>query len=229
MSKIFETTTYLPLLLRASLVNLELLLALLVLGFIVGTSIALAQSYAAKPMQSAARIFEWVFRGIPALVLLFLFYFGPAQFGVRVSPFVAASAALGLRSAAYQSQIFRGALESVPSGQMTAARSLGMSQRRAIFKVVLPQAFRLAVPGWSNELSAVVKDTTLAYAVGLNDVMRTARVIYDRHYELAMPALLMVALLFLVITEGGTALLAVAERRTRIPVVSIGEAMRPSR
>ncbi|MBN1857732.1 amino acid ABC transporter permease [Candidatus Bipolaricaulota bacterium] len=229
MSKMIETVAYLPLLLRASLVNLELLFALLVLGFVAGTSVALAQSYASVPARVAARAFEWIFRGIPALVLLFLFYFGPAQFGVRVSPFVAASVALGLRSAAYQSQIFRGALESVSHGQMIAARSLGMSRNRAIYKVILPQAFRLAIPGWSNELSAVVKDTTLAYAVGLNDIMRTARVIYDRHYELAMPALLMVALLFFVITEAGTALLAAAERRTRTPVVSIGEAMRTLR
>ncbi len=229
MSKIVETISYLPMLLRASLVNLELLAALAGLGFVVGTATALAQCYARRPARVFAQAFEWVFRGIPALVLLFLFYFGPAQFGVRISSLTAASIALGLRSAAYQSQILRGALESVASGQMVAARSLGMSRRCAIGKVVLPQAFRLALPGWANELSAVVKDTTLAYAVGLNDVMRTARVIYDRHYELAMPALLLVALLFLLLTEGSTALLAFVERRTRIPSASIAETMRIAR
>lgn len=229
MSKILETAVYVPMLLRASRLNLELLGALLGLGLLVGTAVALAQSYARTPARAIARTFEWIFRGVPALVLLFLFYFGPAQFGLRVSPFAAASIALGLRSAAYQSQIFRGALESVSSGQMAAARALGMTRRRAIGKVVLPQAVRLAVPGWSNELSAVVKDTTLAYAVGFNDVMRTARVIYDRHYELAMPALLLVALLFLLLTEGSTALLALAEKRTRIPAASIAETMRIAR
>ncbi len=125
--------------------------------------------------------------------------------------------ALGFRSAAYQSQIFRGAIQCIPTGQMMAARSVGMSRIRAIFTVILPQAFRLSIPGWSNEFSSVIKDTTLAYAVGFNEIMRTARIIMDSAYELAMLAFIAVAVVFLVLTYLGNTTMSGVERRFRIP------------
>ncbi|MGC9529384.1 MAG: amino acid ABC transporter permease [Candidatus Bipolaricaulaceae bacterium] len=212
-----EAGGYLPMLLRASTVNLQLLGALLVIGFLVGTAVALLQAYGGRVLSNVAYVYEWVFRSIPALVLLFLFYYGPSHFGVNIQSFVAASLALGFRSSAYQSQIFRGAIQSIPSGQMAAARALGMSRTRAVLRVILPQAFRLAIPGWSNEFSSVVKDTTLAYAVGLNEIMRYAKIIMDRRYELAMATFIVVALVFLVLTYSGNWLLGRVERRVRVP------------
>ncbi len=204
-------------LLRASLLNIQLLVALVVLGFLVGTVVAILQVYGGRTAALLASVYEWIFRSIPALVLLFLFYFGPSQFGLYISSFLAATLALGLRSSAYQSQIFRGAIQAISSGQMMAARSLGMGRFRAIVHVILPQALRLSIPGWSNEFSSVVKDTTLAYAVGLNEIMRFARIIYDRKYNLAMPALIAVALVFLILTYAGNGALALVERRLQIP------------
>jgi len=212
-----EVSHYIPMLLRASVVNIELLFTLLVIGFFIGTLVALLQVYGGRIFATVAYVYEWIFRGIPALVLLFLFYFGPSQFGWYISSFLAASLALGLRSSAYQSQIFRGAIQSIPTGQMLAARALGMSRTRAILHVILPQAFRLSIPGWSNEFASVVKDTTLAYAVGLNEIMRHAKIIMDRRYELAMAAFIMVALIFLVFTYTGNWILGRVERRVRIP------------
>ncbi len=164
-----------------------------------------------------SQAFEWLFRSIPALVLLFLFYYGPPRFGYDISGFMAATLALGFRSSAYQSQVFRGAIQSIPTGQMMAARSMGMSQIRAIFTIILPQAFRLSIPGWSNEFSSVIKDTTLAYAVGFHEIMRSARIVMDSAYELAMITFLFVALVFLILTYAGNATMAVVERRVRIP------------
>jgi polar amino acid transport system permease protein len=194
-----------------------LLAALIVLGFLVGTVVAVLQVYGGRALSTLAGAFEWVFRSIPALVLLFLFYYGPSQFGWYISSFVAASLALGLRSSAYQSQIFRGAIQSIDAGQMAAARSMGMCRTRAVVSIILPQAFRLSIPGWSNEFSSVVKDTTLAYAVGLNEIMRSARIIVDRRYELAMLALVAVALVFLLFTYAGNTLLGTVERRVCVP------------
>jgi len=215
--QLWEVGTYLPMLLQASTVNLKLLGALLVIGFLMGTLVALLQVYGGRLLGTVAYVYEWVFRSVPALVLLFLFYFGPSEFGWYISPFLAASLALGLRSSAYQSQIFRGAIQAIPTGQMLAARALGMSRVRAILHVILPQAFRLAIPGWSNEFSSVVKDTTLAYVVSLNEIMRYAKIIMDRRYELAMATFIMVALVFLFFTYSGNWLLGQMERRFRIP------------
>ena len=100
---------------------------------------------------------------------------------------------------------------------MSAARSMGMTRAQAIRYVILPQAFRLAIPAWSNEFSSVVKDTTLAYAVGLNEVLRHARYIMVRHYNLAMLAYITVAVIFFVLTYAGNRGLGWLEGRLRIP------------
>ncbi len=209
--------SHVPLLLRASVINIELLLALIAVGFVIGTLVALLQVYGGPFLGALARIYEWIFRSIPALVLLFLFYYGPPRFGLGISGFVAATLALGFRSSAYQSQIFRGAILAIPTGQMMAARSMGMSRGQAIASIILPQAFRLSIPGWTNEFSSVVKDTTLAYAVGFNEIMRSARIIMDSDYSLAMLAFIAVALVFLVLTYAGNATMGGVERRFRIP------------
>jgi len=212
---------FIPRLLYASLINIELLLALIVLGYVLGTLVALLQVYGGRILGTISRVYEWIFRSIPALVLLFLFYFGPPRLGLDISPFVAAMLALGLRSSAYQSQIFRGSIQSIPGTQMMAARSLGMSRIRAIFTIILPQAFRLSIPGWTNEFSSVIKDTTLAYAVSFNEILRTAKIVYDTHYELAMTVLVFVALIFLVLTLAGNAGMGVIERRFAIPGLQV--------
>jgi len=190
---------------------------LIAVGFVVGTLVALLQVYGGRFLGTVARIYEWIFRSIPALVLLFLFYYGPPRFGIDISGFAAATLALGFRSSAYQSQIFRGAIQCIPTGQMMAARSMGMSRIRAIFTVILPQAFRLSIPGWTNEFSSVIKDTTLAYAVGFNEIMRTARIIMDSAYDLAMLAFISVALVFLVLTYLGNTAMSGVEKKFRIP------------
>lgn len=208
---------FIPRLLRASLINVELLIGLIVVGYIFGTLIALLQVYGGRFLGTVARIYEWIFRSIPALVLLFLFYYGPPRFGVDISGFAAAMFALGFRSSAYQSQIFRGAIQSIPTGQMMAARSMGMSRVRAIFTIILPQALRLSIPGWTNEFSSVIKDTTLAYAVGFNEILRTARIVYDTYIDLAIPVLVFVALVFMILTLAGNGAMGIVERRFRIP------------
>lgn len=207
----------LPDLFHAILINIDLLLALITLGFLVGILIALLQVYGNRFLAVIASGWEWFFRGVPALVLLFLFFFGTAEFGLEISAFTAAILALGFRSSAYQSQIFRGAIQSIPQGQMMAAQSIGMSHLQAISYIILPQALRLAIPAWSNEFSSVIKDTTLAYAIGVNEVLRHARYIMVRHYELAMLAYITVALIFLLLTYSGNWLLGLVEHRLALP------------
>jgi len=207
----------LPEILWATLVNLRIFAALIPIGFAVGIGVALAQVYGHRFVAILASVWEWFFRGVPALVLLFLFYYGLGRAGIDVSAFVAGALAMGFRSSGYQSQIFRGAIQAVPTGQVTAARSLGMSRTQAVVTIVLPQALRLAIPAWSNEFSSVLKDTTLVYAIGINEVMRYARTIYVNHPELAMITFITVALVFWVLTAIGNAGLRVLEHRLAVP------------
>lgn len=226
MDTLRDVAQYIPMLFRACLLNVALLFALVAVGFAVGTVVAVVQVYGRRVASAFAAGYAWVFRSVPPLVLCFLFYFGPPRFGLRVSSFLAATLAIGLCSSGYQSQIFRGAILAISSGQMQAARSLGMSRIRAVRSIILPQAFRLAIPAWSNEFSSVVKDTSLAYVVGLNEVMRAAKVINDTRYDLTMPALVLTALLFLAMTNAGNLALGAVERRYGIPGLQMPGRMR---
>lgn len=209
--------TRLPPLLEGLSVNLALLGGLLAVGFVLGVLVAILEVYAPRPLRILAFVYAWVFRSIPEILLLLLLWFGPAQFGVRISPFTAAVLALGLRSSAYQAEIFRASLQAIPVGQTLAARALGLSRLGAIRFVLLPQALRLSLAGWGNEFAVVLKDTTLAYAIGVVEVMRQARYIGSREFPLTLPAFLLVALLFLLVTYAGLFLLGKAERKLRIP------------
>ncbi len=206
-----------PVFWQGMLVNLQLLLGLLSIGLAIGILVAIIEVYAPRPLAAVASGYEWFFRGIPEIVLLFLFYFGLTRAGWAVSPFMAAVLALGARSSAYQSQIFRGALSSIPAGQMMAARSLGMGRVAAIGRIILPQALRLSIPPWSNEFSAVLKDTTLAYSIGVVDVLRQARYMSVRTPAVSLTAFIVVALMFLVLTYAGNWMLGLLEARVRVP------------
>lgn len=187
----------------------------LAVGFLIGTPIALVRIYGSKLAQLLAAGYTVVLRGFPSLVVLFIAYYVLAA-AVNLPPFLAGCAALGICSSAYQAEIFRGAVQGVSSGQMMAARALGMSQGQAILSIILPQALRNAIPGWSNEAAVVVKDSSLVYAVGLAELMRRAQQING---TLHAPLLIFSAtgLFYFVLTFGTNRLLGWVERRTRIP------------
>lgn len=195
---------------------MELTILLLVVGLLVGIPLALGQVYAGRGLVLLTSIYERFFRSIPALVLLFLFFFGSSFLGISLSPFLSAVLALGFRSSAYQSQIFRGAIQSISQGQMTAARSIGMSKFQAIWHVILPQALRRSIPPWSNEYSSVVKDTSLAYAVGVIELVREGRYIIVRTFE-PMIIYITIAVIYFVLTYAGNRSLGYLEERFEIP------------
>ncbi len=123
------------------------------LGLLMGMPFAVGQVYGPRQVRRLVALYVWFFRGVPILVLLFLFYGFFISLGLPAEPFVIASVVLGCTSAAYQSQIFRGAIESLPNGQLQAARALGMTDAQGILHIILPQAMRLSIPGWANEFS----------------------------------------------------------------------------
>lgn len=207
----------LPYLLHGSLVTVGLVIFAMALGLVIGTLLAVGQVYGSEWVRRVVIVYVWFFRGVPLLVLLFLFYFGLfTLFRINISAFTASVVVLGLISAAYQSQILRGAILSLPEGQMKAARAMGMSETQCILLIILPQAFRLSVPGWSNEYSIVLKDTAVSYALGVMEVMARAHFVASRTYE-HLPLYFTAGVIFLVLTYLGTKALRIVEERVRIP------------
>ncbi len=202
---------YLPGLFRGVIVTIKLGFSFFIFGFVVGNIIAIGQVYGNKFISLFCAGFAWVFRSLPALVILYLWYFG-----FNLSPFLAAVLALGLRTAAYQSQFFRGAIQSIARGQMTAARSLGMSKLRAVVKIIMPQMLRLSLPYISNEYAITIKDTSLAFAIGVVEILKEGRLIITVLHN-PMDIFMIIAVIYLIITRGGTYLLSLLEKHYRIP------------
>jgi polar amino acid transport system permease protein len=207
--------------------TIGLILGAMGLGLAVGLPIASLEIYGPRWLSRLLKVYVWFFRGVPILVLLFLIYFGVfsaleslalRELDVRLdlSPFLASLLALGLASGAYQSQIFRGAMLSLPRGQFMAATALGFTAPQAVFRVVIPQAVRVAIPAWSNEYSILLKDSAVAYVLGTLEIMARTKFMASITYQ-HIPFYLLAGLLYFALTWAGVKALKSLERRTRIP------------
>lgn len=205
-----------PYLMQGVLVVIELAAGLLALGLIVGLLLALMEVYGNRIVALSATLFDRFFRGVPAAVLLFLFYYGLSDI-YNISSFAAAILALGLRSGAYQSQIFKGAIMAISEGQMIAARAVGMTKYKAIRYIILPQAFRHAIGPWSNEFSAELKATSLAYLIGVVELLRRGKYIVSYTYGNSLVVFSFCALIYFILTRLGNSALYRLEKRVAIP------------
>ncbi|MDD3461097.1 polar amino acid ABC transporter permease [Mesotoga sp. Brook.08.YT.4.2.5.1] len=214
-----------PALLRGLWVTLQITFLTLGLGLILALPISFGQVYGNKWLKVFIAVYEKVLRSIPELVILFLIFYGFPRIGIRFSPFAAVVIGLGFRSSAYQSQIFRGAINSVSSTQMRAARSLGMTNFNGFINVVLPQAVRIALPPWTNEFTIVLKDSSLAYALGVTELLRQGGYIIATKYE-PMLIYLTVAAMYFVVTIVINKSLGSVEKRLAVPGFDIKETVR---
>ena len=214
LSTIFEA---LPYILEGTLVTILLVVGALFLGFCLGVPMAVAQVYGPKPVSRLVGVYVWFFRGVPVLLLLFLFYYGLfGLIGLEIGTIGASCIVLGMTSAAYQSQIFRGAIQSLPAGQLKAGRALGMTDGQSILHIILPQALRLSIPGWSNEYSILLKDSAMCFALGTPEIMARTHFVASRTYE-HLPLYITAGLIYFAITMAGVTLLRRLERKARIP------------
>lgn len=199
---------------------MELTVFFIGLGLITGLPVALAQLYGNALVKITAVLFEQISRGLPALVILLLFYFGLSPLGVPV--LLSATLAMGFRTAGYQSQIFRQALQSVDPGQELAARAIGMTRSQTIRCVILPQALRLAIPAWSNESVNTIKDTSYVFVVGIVELMRQARYVVARTFGNSLLVYSFVALVYFALVYSSNLLLGVLMRRLQVPGLGTG-------
>lgn len=172
---------------RGVLVTLELAAGAYLLGLLIGMFGAIARRSELRGLNRLAAGYSTAFRALPELVVISIIYFGGSMaagevlswFGdggyVEVDALTSGILALGLVQGAYQTEVFRGAIQAVPDGQWEAARAIGLGRGVTFFKVILPQVWRLAFPGMSNLWMTVLKETALVSAIGLEDVVRSAQ------------------------------------------------------
>ncbi|MEE4195000.1 MAG: amino acid ABC transporter permease [Anaerolineae bacterium] len=172
-----------PKLLEGLVITFRISAICLLIGFLIGFPIALARVYGPKWMRWLVTAYIEILRGTPTLVQLFLVYYGLPQLDITLSAFLSAYIALGLNSSAYQAEYFRGAIQAIKSGQMMAARSIGMTKLQAIRYVIIPQAFRFAIPAWSNEAISMIKISSIVYLITVPEMMNVAKELVSRYYN----------------------------------------------
>lgn len=172
------------LLLSAGLIfTVPLTLITFVLGIVLGLSVALARLYGPAPLVMLVRFYVWLIRGTPLLVQLFLIFYGLPSAGIVLDAFTAAVIGFTLNIGAYSSEIIRATLAAIPKGQWEAAYSIGMNWPQVMWRVILPQAARIAVPPLSNTFISLVKDTSLAAAVTVPELFQAAQRLASVTYE----------------------------------------------
>nr|WP_255193849.1 amino acid ABC transporter permease [Natronobeatus ordinarius] len=208
-------------LLYGALITVALTATSIVLGFALGFPAGAIERYGGRYSSAFVRKAGVVIRGTPILVIMvFTFFVFPLEwlFVLPVSePFQAAILALGVRSAAYQSQIFRGALQSIDPGQFEAAQSIGLSKWKAIRYVLVPQALRRSVPGFQNEFTIVLKDTSIAFAIGLGELLRRSHDLMTQQTTAALELFLFASLIYFVLTVSTNRTLDFVNDRYAIP------------
>lgn len=176
----------------------ELAVVSIIFGFIIGIFIGILRVYGGKLSYSLATVYVEIIRGTPLLVQLFIFYFAFPQIGIHFSPLVASIISFSINSGAYQAEYIRGAIQSIESGQMKAAVSIGMTKWQAIRLVIMPQAIRRAIPSWTNEFVYLVKYTSLAYIVGVPELMAQGEFVASRNFEF-MNVFMSVAVIYMAV------------------------------
>jgi polar amino acid transport system permease protein len=172
-------TTMLSMLGGGALISLEIFFITLVGALPLGLLVALCRTSRCKPLAWLMRAYISIMRGTPLMLQLLLVYFGPYYiFGIHISSdyrLVATSIAFILNYAAYFGEIYRAGIESIPRGQREAADVLGYSRAQCFVKIILPQVFKRVLPPITNEVITLVKDTSLAFAIGVAEMFTTAQ------------------------------------------------------
>ena len=210
-----------PFIMGGTLVTVGSVALALGMGLVLGVPMAVLQVYGNALARRLVGLYVWFFRGVPILVLLFLSQGLFLSMGWIIQPFLLSCLVMGCISTAYQSQIFRGAIESLPQGQLKAARALGMRDLTAITCIILPQALRLSIPGWANEFSILLKDSAVCYLLGTMEIMARVNAVAQRtHEHLAFFAL--AGVIYFVLTLIVLKLLRRLENKVQIPGYSAG-------
>jgi amino ABC transporter, permease protein, 3-TM region, his/glu/gln/arg/opine family len=203
-------------LVRGLVVTLKITFFAVILGFVLGFSVAIVRDIyentkKLKVLNFLCNVYLTVIRGTPVVVQLLIIYFVIFS-SIKIDKSIAAVLAFGINSGAYQAEIFRSGINSIPKGQMEAGRSLGFSYRQTMVNIIMPQAIKNVLPTLGNEFIVLMKETSVAGYIALEDLTKAGDIIRSRTYSAMMP-FLAVALLYLIMVMFFSRLLKMFERR----------------
>lgn len=207
---------YLPLLLHGALTTLYIAALSCFIGLVAGTILAVAQTSNNKFLKWLVTIYVTLIRGTPMLIQIAFFYYAiMPSIGLSIPALYAAIIAIGMNSAAYISQVIRSGILAVSKGQIEAAQTLGFSQTQVIQYIILPQAVRAVIPSLGNELITLVKDSSLAYTIGVVELYKQGITMRSLTLD-AMSTYTAIALVYLAITTSLSLCMHYVENRLHI-------------
>ncbi|WP_136685807.1 amino acid ABC transporter permease [Falsirhodobacter xinxiangensis] len=213
MSQLFvDIALYGPGFMRAAWLVLWLTVLTIIVSWICGLAAALAQRSDYRILRGIAGFYIWFIRGTPALVQIFIIYFGLPQLGIRLSPFTAGVIALGVNSGAYVAEIIRSGLSAIHKGQTESALAIGFSHAQTMRTIILPQVFRIILPSITNEAISTLKNTSLLSAITVVELTLYAQTLISATFR-PFDFYIAVAVIYLALTSVLTQLANWLERR----------------
>lgn len=203
-------------LLEGLIASCQLIVCSVPFGLLLGFCVAAGWVYGGRVLSGACRAYVTLVKGTPLLILLFILYFCLPTFGVMLSPFSASVAGFIMCNAAYNSEYIRGAILSVRTGQLVAARSLGMTKLQGIVSIVLPQAARRALPGCSNEIIYLIKYSSLAYMLSFIELTGAGKMIATRSFRFTL-VFTVVGVVYLCVVSVASLLFSLVEKKFEVP------------
>jgi polar amino acid transport system permease protein len=201
---------------RGMIESCRLIVCSVPFGLMMGFLVAIGRVYGNKALSALCRAYVILVKGTPLLILLFIIYFCLPSFGITLSPFSASVLGFIMCNGAYNSEYIRGAILSVRSGQLTAARSLGMSRAQAIVSIVMPQAARRALPGCSNEIIYLIKYSSLAYVLSFIELTAAGKMVATRSFRFIL-VFSVVGLIYLAMVSVASLIFMLIEKKFAIP------------
>lgn len=209
-----DSVRFLPTLLKGAIMTFILVVVTMLISPFGGLFIALGRISSLKPVSGLCWFIIWFFRGTPLLLQLFFIYYGLPAMGLTLSPLSAALIGLGVNYSAYLAEIIRAGIESIDSGQMEAAKALGMTYSQAMKRVIVPQTYKRLIPPIGNEFIALIKDTALVSTISMVELMRSADRIFNTYFNINV--LILAAIIYLLFTTFFTFIFENLEKRVGI-------------
>lgn len=214
-AKIWEIlVTKFPAFMEGVEITLQLAFFTVLLGSLLGLVVAICRRTRLAPLRWLMNIYVAFIRGTPLLVQVLLVVYGLPQLGVKLPRMTLCIIALVINSGAYMAEMIRAGLQSVEKGQVEAAESLGMSSGQTMLYIILPQAVKVTLPAMGNEFVAIIKESSILYAVGVYELTYQAYKLASVNYYY-IETMIVAALIYFVLTYVATKLLGLLERRMR--------------
>ncbi len=181
--RVWQYLEYIPLLGKGAIITLELSILSMAIAMLLGLAVCLIRLYLPRPLPQLAMIYTEIIRGTPLLIQLFFIFYGLPNIGIKLSPFLAAVVGLAINYSAYEAELYRAGILSIPKGQMEAALALGMSRPQAVRHIILPQALRVVIPPMTNDFIALLKDSSLVSVITMVELTKVYGQLATTYYD----------------------------------------------